>query len=206
MPSRLPDEGTIDELLGLARVSIDDHAARSWMKVALPAAQAIAASVPRPSPVEHNAPLDTIERAAKWIIAALDELRRHPHAHGNFWRFASFRPFRASVERTDFMSALESIPQAAREARVSKTGRPPNLIKQRIVNFMLAFSARYSSATPSGDINNFFRQLAERFYELSTGLSVEGKGHGIGRQISAALHLLPIEMQRAELLKKTSSR
>jgi hypothetical protein len=201
MPSRLPDDQTIDELLGLACVSVADPAARRWMGEALAAARATATGEPRPSPAEHNAPLDTIERAAVRLIAGLDELRRHSHAHGNFWRFAAFGPVRDSrIERADVTSALENIRHAARKARVGGTGRPPNFRKQHIVDLALAFWARFSTARPSSDVNNFFLPFAERFYELSTGSSLEEKGHGIGRQINGALHRLPIEM-RAKLNK-----
>ena len=202
-PSRLPDDPLIDELLGLARVSIADSAARRWIGDALAAARATAASKSRPSPAEHNAPLATIERATDRLIAALDELRSHPHAHGNFWRFAAFGPIRASkVERADVMSALKNIRHAARNARVRRTGRPPDFRKQQIVDLALAFWARFSTARPSRDVNNLFLNFAEQFFERSIGLSVDDKGHGIGRQIQVALHRLPIEMERATLLKK----
>jgi hypothetical protein len=62
MSSRLPRDQTIDELLSMARVSIDDPTARSWIGNALAAAQAAAASVRRPIPARQNAQLDTIER------------------------------------------------------------------------------------------------------------------------------------------------
>ena len=204
MPSRLPDDRTIDELLCLARVSVADPEARRWMGNALEAARAIAAGESQPSPAEHNAPLDTIERTTDRLIAALGELRRHPHAHGNFWRFAAFGPIRGDkFERADVMSALKNIRHAASKARVSRTGRPTNFRKQHIVDLALAFCARFSTAKPSGDVNNFFLPFAERFFERSTGLSVEDKGHGIGRQIKVALHRLLIEKELAKLLNET---
>jgi hypothetical protein len=204
MPSGLSDDRGIDELLRLAGLSIADPAARAWMGDALAGAQAIAAGERRPSPAEHNAPLDTIGLAAVQLIAAFNELRRHPHAHGAFWRCAAFGPIRADkFERVDVMLALNIIHDAARGARSSRTGRPRDFRKQQVVNLVLAFSARFSTATPSSDVSNFFPQLAERFYERSTGLSVEGKGCGIGRQITIALRRLPIEMERAKLLNET---
>ena len=204
MPSRMPDDPLIDELLGLARVSIANSTARCWIVEALAAARATAAGKPRPSPVEHNAPLATIERATDRLIAALDELRSHPHAHGNFWRFAAFGPIRASkVERADVISALKNIRHAARNARVRRTGRPPDFRKQHIVDLALAFWARFSTAKASSDVGNLFWNFAEQFFERSTGSSVDDKGNGIGRQIKVALHRLPIEMERAALLNKT---
>jgi len=204
MQSRLPDDRTVDELLRLAGVSVADPAARGWMGKALAEAQFTAEGKPRPSPAEHNAPLDGIGRAADRLIAALNELRRHPHAHGNFWRFATFGPIGdGKVERADVMSALKNIREAARKARVSGTGRPANVPKQQIVDLALAFWARFSTVRPSSDVNNLFPPFAERFFEHSTGLSVEDKGHGIGRQIKVALHRLPSEMERAKLLNKT---
>lgn len=101
------------------------------------------------------------------------------------------------------MSSLKNIHRAARKARVSRTGRPPNLRKQHIVDLALAFWARFSTAKPSSDVNSSFRLFAERFFEHSTGLSVDDKGHGINRQITAALKRLPVEMARAALLNKT---
>ena len=101
------------------------------------------------------------------------------------------------------MSTVKNILDAARKARVSRTGRPPDIRKQHIVDFALAFCARFSTAKPSSDVDNFFPPFAERFFERSTGLSVEGKGHGVSRQIKMALRLLPIEMERAALLYKT---
>jgi hypothetical protein len=190
--------------LRLARVSTPNPAARRWIGDALAAARAHAAGEPRPSPAIHNAPLDQIQRATDRLMAALDELRRHPHAYGSFWRFAAFGPVRADkFERADVMSALKNIRDAARNMRVSKTGRPPDFRKQHIVDWALAFCARFSNARPSSDVKNFFPLFAERFFECSTGLSVENKGHGISRQIRVALKRLPIEMERAALLNKT---
>jgi len=70
----------------------------------------------------------------------------------------------------------------------------------------LAFCARFSPKKPSSDVNNFFPTFAERFFELSTELSVEGKGHGISRQVKVALKRLPAEMARAALLNQTHLR
>jgi hypothetical protein len=101
------------------------------------------------------------------------------------------------------MPTLTTIRDAARRGRVSKTGRPRNFRKQKIVNFALGFCARFSPKRPSSDVNNYFPAFAERFFELSTGLSVEGRGLGISRQIKAALKRLPPETERAALLNKT---
>jgi hypothetical protein len=204
MPAELPDDPTINELLGLAGVSTADPAARRWLGDALAAARATATGEPRPSPAKHNAPLDTIKRATDRLIAALDRLRRHPHAYESFWSYAAFGPIRADkLERADVMSSLKNVRHAAQKMRMSKIGRPPNLRKQHIVDLALAFCARFSNARPSSDVKNFFPSFAERFFEHSTGLSVEDKGHGISRQIRVALKRLPIEMERAALLNKT---
>jgi hypothetical protein len=203
MPARLPDDRTISELLRLACVSTADDAARRWIRDALGAARATVAAEPRPTPAKYNAPLDAIERATDRLLAALDELRRHPHAHGNFWRLATFGPVNDSqAERTDVMSALKNIRHAARKARVSRTGRPPDFRKQNIIDLALAFCARFSTSRPSGDVKKFFPNFAERFFECSTG-SYVGKGNGIQRQVTVALRRLPIEMERAALLNKT---
>jgi hypothetical protein len=207
MPGRLPDDRSIDELLRLARASMADSAARRWIRDALVAAQAIAARERRPPPATHNAPLDRIERCTDQLISAIDELRRHPDAHGTFWSFAALGPICASTfERPDVMSALNNIRQAARNARVSRTGRPPDVRKQRIVGLALAFCARFSTARPSADVNNFFPLFAERFFEYSTGSSIEHRGRGIGRQITVALRRLPIERERATLLNENLPR
>lgn len=160
--AELPDDQTISELLELASVTIANSAARSWMGDALAAARAIAAGGPRPSPAEHNVPLNTIERTADRLIAALDELRRHPSAHAQFWRFTAFGPIHGNrVERTDVISALKNIRAAAGKARL-RPGRPQNLRKQRIVDLALGFCTRFSKAKPSSDVNNFFPPFAER--------------------------------------------
>jgi len=126
-----------------------------------------ATHVPQPSPAKHNAPLDKIERAR--LIAALEQLRRHPYAHASFWRFEAFGPVNANeFERADVIPTLTNIRDAARKARVSKTGRPRNFRKQQIVDLALAFCARFSPKKPSNDVNNFFPCFAERFFELST--------------------------------------
>jgi hypothetical protein len=70
----------------------------------------------------------------------------------------------------------------------------------------LAFCARFSPKRPSSDVNNFFPPFAERFFELATDSFVEGTGHGIGRQVKAALKRLPAEMERAALLNQTHLR
>ena len=211
MPTEFPDDGTIDELLRLAGVSTEHSAARRWLESALVAARGTLeprlAGLPQPSPAKHNAPLDEIERASDRLIAALEQLRRHPHAYASFWRFAAFGPVYASeFERAGVIPTLTNIRDAARKARVSRTGRPRNFRKQQIVDLALAFCARFSPKRPSSDVNNFFPPFAERFFEHSTGLSVEEKGHGIGRQIRVALKRLPLEMERATLLNKTHLR
>jgi hypothetical protein len=208
MPTEFPDDGTIDELLRLAGVSTERSAARRWLESALVAARGTPARlVPQPAPAKHNAPLDEIERASDRLIAALKQLRRHPHAYASFWRFAAFGPVYVSeFERAGVIPTLTHIRDAAREARISRTGRPRNYRKQHIVNLALAFCARFSPKRPSSDVNNFFPPFAERFFELATGSSVEGKGHGIGRQVKVALKRLPLEMERAALLNQTHLR
>jgi hypothetical protein len=211
MPTKFADDGTIDELLRLAGVSTEASAARCWLKSALAAARGqlerrLAATgatrVPLPSPAKHNAPLDKVERATDRLIAALEELRRHPHAHASFWRFEAFGPVYASeLERADAIPTLTNIRDAARKARVSRTGRPRNFRKQQIVDLALAFCARFSPNRPSSDVNNFFPPFAKRYFEYSTGLSVDDKGRGIDRQIRVALLRLPFERERAKLLK-----
>ena len=166
MPTEFADDGTIDELLRLAGVSTEASAARCWLKSALAAARGqlerrLAATgatrVPLPSPAKHNAPLDKVEQATDRLIAALEELRRHPHAHASFWRFEAFGPVCASeLERADAIPTLTNIRDAARKARVSRTGRPRNFRKQQIVDLALAFCARFSPKRPSNDVNNFF--------------------------------------------------
>ena len=214
MPNEFPDDGTIDELLSLAGVSTEDSAARRWLESALAAARGAleprlvatgATRVPQPSPARHNAPLDKIERASDRLIAALKQLRRHPYAHVSFWRFAAFGPVYASeFERAGVIPTLTNIRDAARKARVSRTGRPRNFRKQHIVDLALAFCARFSPSRPSSDVNNFFPRFTKRFFEHSTGLSVDEKGQGIERQIRVALLRLPSERQRAKLLKDLS--
>ena len=204
MPTEFPDDGKIDELLRLAGVSTERSAARRWLESALAAARGTPEPrlVPQPSPAKHNAPLDEIERASNRLIAALKQLRRHPHAYASFWRFAAFGPVYASeFERAGVMPTLTNIRDAARKARVSRTGRPPNFRKQQIVDLALAFCARFSPNRPSSDVNNFFPSFAKRFFEYSTGLSVDDKGQGIDRQIRVALLRLPFERERAKLLK-----
>ena len=210
------DVATIDELLSLAGVSTEHSAARRWLESALAAARGTleprlvmtgATRVPQPSPAKHNAPLDKIERASDRLIAALEQLRRHPYAHASFWRFEAFGPVYASeFERADVIPTLTNIRDAARKARVSRTGRPRNFRKQQIVDLALAFCAKFSPKRPSSDPNNFFPHFAKRFFEYSTGLSVDDKGQGIDRQIRVALLRLPLEMERATLLNKTHPR
>jgi hypothetical protein len=209
MPTEFPDDGSIDELLRLAGVSTERSAARHWLESALAAARGSPEPrlVPQPSPAKHNAPLDEIERASNRLFAALKQLRSHPHAYASFWRFAAFGPVYVSeFERAGVIPTLTHIRDAAREARISRTGRPRNYRKQHIVDLALAFCARFSPKKPSSDVNNFFPTFAERFFELSTELSVEGKGHGISRQVKVALKRLPAEMERAALLNQTHLR
>jgi hypothetical protein len=216
MPTQFPDDGTIDELLRLAGVSTEYSAARRWLASALAAPRGTleprlvatgATPIPQPSPAKHNAPLDKLERASDRLIAALEQLRHHPHAHASFWRFAAFGPVYASeFERAGVIPTLTNIRDAARNARVSKIGRPRNFSKQQIVDLALAFCVRFSPNRPSSDVNNFFPCFAERFFELSTETSVEGQGHGITRQVKVALKRLPLEMERATLLNKTHPR
>ena len=209
MPTEFPDDGTIDELLRLAGVSTERSAARRWLESALVAVRGTLEPrlAPQPSPAKHDAPLDEIERASKRLIAALKQLRSHPHAYASFWRFAAFGPvYINEFERAGVIPTLTHIRDAAREARVSRTGRPRNYRKQHIVDLALAFCARFSPKRPSSDVNNFFPPFAERFFELATGSSVEGKGHGIGRQVKVALRRLPAEIERAALVSQTHLR
>ena len=104
------------------------------------------------------------------------------------------------------ISTLTNIRDAADKARVCRTGRPQNFRKQQIVDLALAFCARFSPNRPSSDVNNFFPAFAERFFELATESSVEGKGRGISRQVKVALKRLPAEMERAALLNQTQLR
>jgi len=203
--THVPPIQTIDDLLPLARVPITNTAARHWLGDALAGARAIAAGEPRPSPAEHNAPLDAIERATDRLTEALVcELQRHPHVHSDFWRFRAFRPIRAdNIKHVEFMPMLKKVRDAARNARVHRLGRPPDRRKQHIVDLALAFCARFAPKPPSGDANNYFHLFAERFFEEATGLSVEKKGQGILRQIRVAVKRLPIEMKRAAHLNKT---
>jgi hypothetical protein len=205
MPSSLFADRMINELLRLAGVPISNAKARRWMKDALAAAQAIASAERRPSPTKYNAPLKTVERAAGQVMAALDELRGHLHAHVTFCRFLASKPDRdGEVERADVMSALENIRHASRKAFVNRIGRPRDFRKQHIVDLALAFWARFATPRPSSDVKNSFVPFAERFYEFATGLSVDKNGHGIKRQIAVALKTWPVESVRAAaFLNKT---
>ena len=208
MPTEFPDDGTIDELLRLAGVSTERSAARRWLGSALAAARGTPERLlPQPSPAKHNAPLDKIERASDRLIAALKQLKSHPHAYASFWRFAAFGPvYIGDFERAGVIPTLTNIRDAAREARVSTTGRPRKFRKQQIVDLALAFCARFSPKRPSSDVNNFFLPFAERFFELATDASVGGTGHGIDRQVKVALKRLPVEMERAALLNQAHLR
>jgi hypothetical protein len=205
-----PSEDPIDELLRLAGVSTGNLAARRWIETALDVArgtrepQLSATCVPRPTPATQNAPLDKIERASGKLIAAVEQLRRHPYSHASFWRFAAFGPvYDDRFERPDVMRTLKNIRDAARKARVSRTGRPRNVRKQQIVDLALVFCARFSPERPSSDVNNFFPPFAERFFQLATDPSARGTPNGVDRQIRQALKRLPIEKERAALLNES---
>ncbi|MGY4472305.1 hypothetical protein ACVWWK_008014 [Bradyrhizobium sp. LB9.1b] len=201
MPARQSDDETINELMELAGVSTADHKARGWIGTALAASRAPAAYEPRPSPAKHNAPLNAIERATDRLIAALNALKCHGHAHSYFWRAAAFGPIRdANSEAPTVLATVKNIRHAARSARMTQTGRPRNYRKQHLVDLALAFWARFSPNRPSSDQQNKFVDFASLFYEQATGVSVERKGHGIERQIKVALRRLPIEGRRATLL------
>ena len=132
----------ITELLRLAGVSPANAAARLWMADALTSAQAVAGAIPRPVPTQFNQPLEKVERAAGQLTVALEELGRHHHAHGEFWRFRAFGPIYADVfERPHVLSNVEDVRLAARNARVRSTGRPPKVRRQQIVSLALAFCA-----------------------------------------------------------------
>jgi hypothetical protein len=216
MPTEFPRDQTIDDLLRLAGVSTGHSAARHWLESALAAARAIlepqlvatgATRVSPPSPAQHNIPLNKIERASDRLLAALEELRRHLHAHGSFWRSNAFGPIYANeFERAGVISTLINVRDTARNARRRKTGRPRNFRKQQIVDLALAFCARFAPSRPSGDVNNFFPPFAERLFEYSTGLSVDDKGQGIDRQIRVALLRLSLETERAALLNQAHLR
>jgi hypothetical protein len=207
MPARRSDDETINELLKLAGVSTGDSEARAWIESALAASRALAAQEARPSPAKHNAPLNAIERATDRLIAALNALKCHGHAHGDFWRAATFGPVRdANFEAPAVMAIVKNIRHAARSARMTQTGRPRNYRKQHLVDLALAFWARFSPDRPSSDEQNKFVDFASLFYEQATGVSVEHKGHGIDRQIKVALRRLPIEGQRATLLHERPSK
>jgi hypothetical protein len=208
MPTGFLDDG-INELLCLAGVSTEDAEARRWLENALAAARGTLdpRRVPRPSPAKHNVPLEKIERASKRLITTLEQLRRHPHAYRSFWSFAAFGPVCANeFERAGVMPTLTTVRDAARKGRVSKTGRPRNFRKQQVVDLALRFCTKYSPKRSSSDVNNYFPAFAERFFELSTGSSVEGRGRGISRQIKVALKRLPVEPERAARLNKTRPR
>jgi hypothetical protein len=67
------------------------------------------------------------------LIVALKQLRSHSHAHASFWRFAAFGPVYVNeFERAGVIPTLTHIRNAAREARISKTGRPRNYQKQQL--------------------------------------------------------------------------
>ena len=119
MPTEFPDDATIDELLRLAGVSTERSAARCWLESALAAARGTPEPrlVPQPSPAKHNAPLDKIDRASDRLIAALKQLRSHPHAYASFWRFAAFGPvYTGKFERAAVIPTLTNIRDAARAA------------------------------------------------------------------------------------------
>lgn len=202
-PVALVPDQTIDELLCLAGVSPANTSARSWITDALLAARAFAAADPLPLPAKHNAPLDRIIRDTDRLVASLKGLRGHLYAHRDFWRYAAFGPVHNDkFERAGVMPTLKNIRQAASSARVSKTGRPKAVRKQHIIDLALAFCARFSATRPSSDANNFFSLFAERFFEHSTGFSVEDEGFGIDRQLKLAMRRLPIHLERAAHLNE----
>lgn len=183
MPTEFPDDGTIDELLRLAGVSTERSAARRWLESALVMARGTPEPrlVPQPAPAKHNVPLDEIERASNRLIAGLKQLRSHPHAYASFWRFAAFGPVYVSeFERAGVIPTLTHIRDAAREARISRTGRPRNYRKQHIVDLALAFCARFSPKRPSSDVNNFLCPLLSDFLNLRPARLSREKATGSG--------------------------
>lgn len=207
MPARRSDD-EINELLKLAGVSTRDPEARAWVEGALVASRALAAQEPRPSPAKHNAPLNAIERAADRLITALIALRRHhPHAHGDFWRSATFGPVRdANFEAPTVDGHREKHPPRGVQGAHDPNRSPPGLPQTARCKPGARIWARFSPERPSSDPKNQFVDFASVFYERATGLSIEGKGHGIERQIKVALRRLPIEVQRATLLHVSRSK
>jgi hypothetical protein len=131
-------------------------------------------------------------------------LKRQPHAYSDFWSYPGFGPvFDSRFERPRVISDLKDIRTAAHRARSRQTGRPPDRRKQHIVNLALAFWVRFSRVKASSDVGNSFISFAERFFEHATKLSVDERGHGITRQIRAALKRLPTEMERTTRLNET---
>jgi hypothetical protein len=199
-----PNDSTIDDLLELAGISPTDIEARRWLRHALIGAKSTAAGQPKPNPARHNAPLAAIERAAAKLTETMHALRHHPHAYLDFWSYADFGPvFGDKHERPHVISNVKSILTAAQKGRISKSGRPADRRKQHIINLALGFWVRFSPVGPSSDESNPFVSFAERFFENATGLSVDGRGNGIMRQIRAALQRMPIEIQRAARRNET---
>ena len=85
-----PVDAGIIELMTVAGVDRDNLEAFDWLRLARAGAQSL--PQPGPRPAEHNAPLRRVEKAAAELLAALVELRRHPHAFMSFWRFRGFGP------------------------------------------------------------------------------------------------------------------
>jgi hypothetical protein len=194
--ARLPNR-EINELLDLAGVKTPNPRAEHWIADAVAGAQGIANGNGQSPPAEQNASIDSVKREAGRLISALEKLEQHSHADSRF---------RSRFKNVEILkSTLAQVRSAADTARIRKIGRPRNLRKQQIVNFALAFCARFSKVYPSSDQGNFFPSFAERFFELSTGSSTEIRGNGIDRQIRVALKRLPMEKERAALLHKKSA-
>src|SRR4051794_16055231 len=127
-------EKQIEKLLVIAKVPPDNlDKARQELNWRIPVISRGSSELRKlKNPRDHNDYFDAIEKSAESLVTALKHLKTHNYGHAQFW-FPSFlsrdpttttNVWEEAIEEKQVFKMLGEILTAAREAKISKDGRP----------------------------------------------------------------------------------
>jgi hypothetical protein len=148
-----------------------------WLWIGL---RACGDPIERHIPTVHNELLETIETAAKALLAGRQKLRESPYTFWDFWEPNSLFETALDppapcfeVEDEDTFRGIEGFVRRAEAAKDRRRHRPRDARKQGIVTVAACLFKQFSPLPLSGTPTGRFAEFARKFYWSATGVDAD---------------------------------
>jgi hypothetical protein len=139
----------------------------------------------------HDHYLERVAKAAACLLKELEDLRKRPYAHANFWLHEieeggekSFGPIHGNMERDAVFPTIRKISAVARAAQIRRKGRPPAIGARLLVLMALELFKKFSPQPLSTDISSPCQEFVRLFVATAGVDLTEG---AISHQIESVL-------------------